>query len=273
MQEFIGFINQNQGWVGTILASALALYLYRRSSISGIIAVQSRDVPMIGGSDAVFPAEVEVRYLDTQVPRLISSTIWIWNAGKKTVKGKDIVAHDPLRVCFSGEVLNVRIKKVSRKVVRITADTSGETANTIRYGFEFLDPGDGGVLEVLHTGSAKAPDITGTIIGLPDGLMYWGPAWGASASSRRERKYNRFLATLMLIIGLGMSVTGIIGERSIEQYIEEALPFLSEPQELDLQLPPWLGRGLLVLCGLLLSLFSAVFVWALRRSPSLLDVD
>ena len=264
----------SQGWVGTIVGTAglvLALLLYWRSRISGIIAFQSRDVPMIGGSNAVFPAEVEVRYRGTPVPKLISSTIWIWNAGKKTVRGADVVAHDPLRFRFGGEVLEVRIKKVSREAVRIKADTSGETGKTVRCDFEFLDPGDGGVLEVLHTGSAEAPECAGTIIGLPKGPQYWGRAWGASVSSRWERRVNQLMFSVMLIAGLGISVQGILGD----QYINEVLPFLTEPPELEW--PSWLlvlGRIFLVPFGLLVSLSSAVRLWTLRRrSPSSLDAD
>ena len=141
MQEFIRFLSQ--GWVGTIVGAggaALALFLYWRSQIPGMIVFQSHDVSMVGGGDAVFPAEVEVRYRGTPVPGLTSSTIGIWNAGKKTVRGSDIVAHDPLQLRFSGEVLNVKIIKVSREAVQITADTSGEVRRTVYYSFEFLGP-------------------------------------------------------------------------------------------------------------------------------------
>ncbi len=106
MQEFLRFLSQ--GWVGTIVGAggaALALFLYWRSQIPGMIAFQSHDVSMIGGGDAVFPVEVEVRYRGTSVPKLTSSTIWIWNAGKKTVRGSDVVAHDPFQFRFDGEVL------------------------------------------------------------------------------------------------------------------------------------------------------------------------
>ena len=156
MQEFIRFLNQ--GWVGTIIGTAgaaLAVFLYWRSRIPGIIAFQSQDVTMIGDGDAVFPAEVTFQYQGTPVPRITSSTVWMWNAGKKTVRGSDIVVHDLLRLCYTGEVLTVSIRKVSREAVRITADTS-EDKKIVCCGFEFLDPGDGGVLEVLHTGSNEA---------------------------------------------------------------------------------------------------------------------
>ena len=264
MQEFIHFLSQ--GWVGTIVGAGgavLALFLYWRSQIPGMIAFQSHDVSMVGGGDAVFPAEVEVRYRGTPVPEITSSTIWIWNAGKKTVRGSDIVANYPLQLRFDGEVLNVKIRKVSREAVQISADTSGEVRRTVRYSFEFLDPGDGGVLEVLHTGSDEAPECTGTIIGFPKGPQHWGSAWAFSVSSRRERRVLRFSCTTMAIAGLVVSLQGILGE----QYINEVLPFLAERPEP--QPPSWV----LVLFGLLVSSVSAVLVWSLRRrSPSSLDV-
>ena len=274
MQEFIRFLNQ--GWVGTFVGTAgatLAVFLYWRSRIPGIIAFQSQNVSMVGGGDAVFPAEVTFQYQGTPVPRITSSTVWMWNAGKKTVRGSDIVAHDPLRLRFSAEVLTVSIRKVSREAVQITADTS-EDRKIVRCGFEFLDPGDGGVLEVLHTGSNNAPECTGTIIGLPKDPQYWGRAWGSSASSRQERRANRFMFTAMAFVGLAISVVALLGE----QHIKEALPFLATLEEIEeLPWPSWLsvlGRGLTVLAGLLLSFVSSCFVWYLgRRSPSSLDVD
>ena len=276
MHEFIRFMNQ--GWVGTIVGTAglaLALLLYWRSRISGIIAFQSHNVSMIGGGKALFPAEVEVRYRETPVPGLTSSTVWIWNAGKKTVEGADVVKHDPLQLRFGGEVLNVKIIKVTREVLHIKADKSEDTSEegrrTIYCGFEFLDPGDGGVVEVLHTGSAEAPKCIGTIKKLPEGIQDWGRAWGASASSRRRRNFDLIMSPVMLVFGLGLCVIGILGE----QYIEEALPFLTEPPEL--QFPSWLqilGRGIAVLTGLSISLFSGFFLrFLLHRTPSSLDVD
>ncbi len=67
--------------IGTIVGIAgfaVGLISLWRSQVSGIIAVQSHDVPMIGGGEAVFPDEVEVRYRGTSVPRLTSGNVWIW---------------------------------------------------------------------------------------------------------------------------------------------------------------------------------------------------
>ena len=259
MLEFL-----NQGWVGTIVGTggvALALILYWRSRISGIIAFQSRDVSMIGGDKAVFPAEVEVRYRGTLVPGLTSSTVWIWNAGKKTVRGVDIVAHDPLQLSFSGEVLNVKIRKVTRESVRITADAPQGAEATVRCGFEFLDPGDGGVLEVLHTGSDEAPECSGTVISLPKGPQYWGHAWGAYTLSTWKGAVRLSLLAVAIGLGIGMSVMGVLGRQVIE-----ALPFLEGLLPTD---PGWS----LVPIGLFYASFPAYIFWIRRRRlPSSLVV-
>ena len=210
MQEFIRILNL--GWVGTIVGVVgvtVGLLSYWRTRIPGIIAFQSHDVSMIGGDNAVFPSEVEVRYRKTPVPRVTSSTIWMWNAGKKTMEGEDIIEHDPLRLRFSGEVLNVRIIKVTREVLQIKADkakdASEEGRRTVYCSFGFLDPGDGGVLEVLHTGSAEAPKCIGTIKKLPKGiqeLRFAAPYVRSATPYKPARGISWFIAIVMSILGL-----------------------------------------------------------------------
>ena len=214
MQEFIQVLNL--GWIGTIVGLAgvtVGLLSYWRTRISGIIAFQSHDVSMIGGDNAVFPSEVEVRYRKTPVPRLTSSTIWMWNAGNKTVEGEDIIEHDPLRLRFSGEVLNVRIIKVTREVLQIKAyearDASKKKRRTVYCGFGFLDPGDGGVLEVLHTGSADAPKCFGTIKKIPKGiqkLRFAAPYVRSATPYKPARGISWFIAFVMLILGLNILI-------------------------------------------------------------------
>ena len=91
MHDLISFLNQ--GWVGTaigILGLVLAIFFYVRSRISGTIAYQSQDVSIVGGDDSSIPTEVEVLYRTTPIPKLTSSTVWIWNAGKKLLKDRTL---------------------------------------------------------------------------------------------------------------------------------------------------------------------------------------
>ena len=226
----------------------VGLYLYWRSQISSIIAFQSDDMSMIGHSTAIFPIGTEVRYRGTPVPRITSSTVWIWNEGKKTVRGADVV--EPLQLRFGGEVLNVRIRTVSREAVKFAVatptDTSEEARRIVYFGFEFLDPGDGGVLEVLHTGSAEAPEFTGTIIGLPRGPKHWG----SPTPDDPARWLEWFMAFLLLGLGLAFLME----------------PHLAEDPEVYI---PFRIRAPL---GLLIWSLALLLIRRLRRrAPSSLD--
>ena len=240
VQEIICFLGQ--GWIQTIVGmvggAALGGFLYWRSRVPGILAFQSRNVSLIGDTRAIVPAKITILCHGTPVSGLTSSTIWIWNAGKKTVRGTDIVALDPLCLYFSGEVLNVKIGKVSREAIQITATASEERRNMVHFAFEFLDPGDGGVLEVLHSGSAKIPHWGGTVIGLPKGIRAWGPMY-----SRKRRKFYWFNSPVMFIAGV-MLLSDV--------YLAKAAP-----------LPSWLALPV----ALIVILFSLFSIWFVERRP------
>ena len=255
MQEVICFLGQ--GWVGTIVGAvgvvlaALGLLSYRRARIPGIIAFQSHNVSLIGSGRTMLPADIKVLYRDTEVPGLTSSTIWFWNAGKKTVRGEDIVPIDPLRLRFGGDVFNIRVIKVSREAIQITTETQEERKNTVRCCFDFLDPGDGGVLEVLHSGAATVPLCEGTIRGMPKGPQHWG-----SASFMTARKFEWVTIIIPLfVLGLGLITMGILGE----QYVKEFLAL----SESDPTSPFWID----ILFGLFAILLSMFRMRTLRRRP------
>lgn len=252
MLELFGFLKSNA--IG-LVSLALALFLYRLSRISGLVAVKSHDVAMIGGGGAVYPDAVEVRYRGNPVPRLTRSTIWIWNAGKKTVRRSDIAEHDPLRLVFDGQVLNCRIRKLSREVTRIRANIEQEPQGAILCQFDFLDPGDGGVFEVLHSGSDEAPQCLGTVIGHSRSPRYWGSAGHGYASYGWKVAGVNFLAKTM---GLALALLGIV-------LVYGALrALLVDATESDSGLSSWF-----VWFALLLGLgFASTYghaLWTLRR--------
>ena len=267
MEDIIRIMNP--GWIGVIIgvtSLALSLMLYWRSRISGILAVQSRNVSMMGGGDPIFPPEVEVRYRRKPVQRLTSCTVWIWNAGKKTLRKTDLTEQDPLRLHFSGTILNVRIRKVSRSVVQISANVPENETDKVAFGFEFLDPSDGVVLEVLHTGSDEDPECFGTIIGPPKKPHYWGHAWGGYASSYWEfplwkLSLRRVVLWIMMTIGLCILALGMLGDR-----VEGVIPI----PELESSKSRWFYLTL----GLFYTIPPSFLLWIRRRRvPSTLIVD
>ena len=54
------------------------------------------------------------------------------------------------------------------------AKISPDSRNQVICTFDYLDIGDGGVLEVLHTDEKRYPRVLGTIRGVPKGVLNWG---------------------------------------------------------------------------------------------------
>lgn len=81
---------------------------------------------------------ITVLYKHDSVPRVTQSTVWLWREGRGTVRGSDVDPDDP-----------------------------GAGA---RVAFEYLDPRQGLVIEVLHTAaSPESVEVTGTVMAYPKG--------------------------------------------------------------------------------------------------------
>ena len=260
INQIIALLSQN--WIGALLALtgiAIGLFGLLRSRTAGIIAIQSHDVSLIGRNSSGFPAEVDIRYRGASIPRLTSSTVFIWNMGTATIKGNEIAKSDPLRLKFNGSVFGQRIRCSSEGSIQATANIFQDSEEVVCYGFDFLNPKDGFVLEVFHVGDSQHPDCLGTVMNSSKHPQYWGHAWGASSKSKH--RIDRLIFWGILVSGLLMCIEGFFDEP-----ISKVLPSLEEPRA-----PSWLV-GIL---GIIVAIFSGLGLWAtrLRIPSSLLSKD
>ena len=250
--SWVGILVGLVGLIVGIFGLAMTVRSQKRSHMTTI----SQDIALIGGY-AVYPDEIEVRYRGVPVPKVTASTVWIWNSGNTTVRGTDIVLDNPLGFQFLGNVLNISVRKVTRDVIGVSALISPKP-DTVHLTFEFLDPGDGAILEILHDGDTESPKCLGTIIGLPNGLDYrplgHGRRWKVK-SDVGAFIFAGILIALGCLFMLVMSAMEIFGVVSLEN-------------------PPSVGAVVLVLIlGVGVSLFT-VSGWQYKRGlsvPSALD--
>ena len=165
----------SKGWIGTIVGLAgivLAVVFYLRSCRRARLACQIDHVTLVGGPGAAFEGEVEIRFAGAVVPRITLSKIVIWNNGDRTISGTDLVERDPLRVEVpaAGRILKHTIVRQPRTVNAWHVDQP--SSNRLDLSFDFLDPGDGIRLEVIHSQLGRELDLTGTIRGIPAGLLH-----------------------------------------------------------------------------------------------------
>jgi hypothetical protein len=157
----------NQGWVGILVGAVISLFTYLKTRTFARLSCRWRGIRLIGGDNPALPAEV---------PRLASSTIVIWNTGTTTLRGRDIGPMDPLCLKLSEgeEFLEAEVIKRTRDVTKFQVWIDPGEIHQADISFDFLAPGDGGTIKVLHTGAKAVPQVSGTIRRLPKGVKDWG---------------------------------------------------------------------------------------------------
>jgi hypothetical protein len=116
---------------------------------------------------------IKVFYDDRNVDMVTQSIIWVWREGRGTVKGSDVASADPVAVTVpSGTRIldaSLLIQSMDTNNVEVKPHPSDETKAIVT--FDYLDPRQGAVIEVLHTAETPtAVVLKGTIMGMPKGI-------------------------------------------------------------------------------------------------------
>jgi len=247
----------SQGWIGTVVGLAgivLAVVFYLRSRRKTRLAFQHDHVMLLGGRRAAFPDEVEIRFAGTVVPRITASKIVIWNYGDRTISRTDLVEGDPLRVEVpeGGQILKHTIHRQTRSVNAWNIDQP--SPNRLDLTFDFVDPGDGISLEVIHSQPGSELDVVGTIRGIPKGLInYDRPFWSGIA--------HPLLLRVVFFVGIALGAClGLYGllPSQLGQWFPAAL---SRAEPIDPQRIRWV----LVMCGFLYAALPGFMLWSSRR--------
>jgi hypothetical protein len=198
------------GWVGSIIgiiSLVLALILYSKSRQRTDMSYSYRGDRLLGLATEGLPAEITMQYRGENIPRLTKSLIVFWNSGDKTLVEEDIVSGDPLRLSIQedGEILAISLRKSSRDVNEISITRSSENNYEAYVTFSFLDAGDGGVLEILHTSEERNPTFSGTLRGMPKGLKNVG-----RITTKRSNETKLPLVVPFRLLGWISTLAGII---------------------------------------------------------------
>jgi len=159
------------GIAGILIGSATSYYFY----LKGRERIEPRYVlqhePLLGSSSGAMD-EVALLFKGQKIENLNRCLLLIWNRGSRTLSGTAVVESDKIRVCLpeGSKALGVGVAHSTRPVIGLTASID-ESDTIVTVGFEFLDKGDGGVIEILYQGNPKLkPELVGSIRGVPQGL-------------------------------------------------------------------------------------------------------
>lgn len=272
MKTLIDLISQP--WLGSllgILGLGAAIFFYFRSRKVSRLAFQSDRVTLVGSANSAFPKELEIRFSGTSVPRVTAERIVIWNAGNNTLGGQQIVSSDPLRVEIAegSEILKIDVLKSTREVTALRLTHREGSKRIADICFDYLDPGDGMLFEILHSGGRADLEILGTLRGIPSGLKDYGRVLWFFNRNFKPYPFNRLRWTMVIILllGLGSMIYGLF-----RPYLLHLFPSLTEQliKPADTTKPLWVA----VVLGVLYTATPAWLLWKSRkRYPSSLDID
>ena len=150
-------------WISSIFITWwFGAYYFRRKKIS----VYSRGNRVIG-YDENLKAEVrdnlEITYCGVAIPRLTRTIYVLWSSGSSSVSREDIASKDALRIIKSddGEIISARILKTNNESSEFQVSLCKDNS-FVEIDFDYLQPKNGAVFEVLHTSSNSNLDFKGS---------------------------------------------------------------------------------------------------------------
>jgi hypothetical protein len=238
MFEFLdkGYTGSVIGIVGILVGSILSYIFFRKSRIGPRPTYQMAATRVIGNYSALLNKKVEIFFEGNKVERVSKTQIVLWNSGTSTINGSDIVSSDPINFIFSKEsrIVDVTIISCARDVNDLKVEINSIETNKVNCTFDFLDPGDGGIIELIHTDSNVYPIVGGTIKGVHKGFVDKGiitlPILPISKLIRKNRKLKitlSVIASLTLILILLQYIFSYLVDKSSLFYLGNSKIFIT----------------------------------------------
>jgi hypothetical protein len=164
-----------KGWVGSVLGLlglGFAYYFFKRDHRVKRLSYGSLSISLIQPTDGI-ASDIEVLFRGRKIEQVSMTLFIIWNHGNETIRGSEIAYADPLCLCMPDdrgeEILEAQVKRITRPAINMAlTKCDGDDARRL-ITFDFLDPGDGASIEVLHNSLLGRPTLKGTIVGMPAG--------------------------------------------------------------------------------------------------------
>jgi len=261
MEAFLKFLNQN--WIGLLIGAFVTFIVsyifYKKSLTRASLSYQDHSLQLIEKSKQLLPKNIEILFDGKPITQLAKTYIALWNSGNTTLYASNIVAEDPLRLEFSkdAQILQAPVIKSNRDANKFTSMIRANSPNIVDFNFDYLDPDDGVVIEILHTDKKLDHKIKGTIRGLPKGVKYSGyiPSYSGSRTTFKYKYLRRLFNLVYILNGVMFILIGL--------YVLILTPTKAVK---SLLLRPQGSQGwFLIVIGSVLIVFILLDLWFSRR--------
>lgn len=197
--------------VVAVVSIALAVVFYRMGKPIRRLSVATRTFRIVSNRVARLTG-IAVTYRDSPVSAISFTRLAIWNAGTEPVRSHDVPEREPLRLATRQGVtiLAIDVGEKTREANQVgLVATDSAFPDTLK--FDFLEPGDGVVLNIVHDGSGRDDVfLTGSIVG---GSVRHTTALHETYDERTGQpkpvvggRQGRGAAMTLLLIGIAVSI-------------------------------------------------------------------
>jgi len=244
-----------------LIGVTLASFFYIKTRKVAKLAYQKSSIRLLGRDENNLPKEVTVHFQGKNVERLTKTTLILWNNGTEVLKGEQVVDKAPIKISFfrQDQILSCKIVKSTNEHNDLSASKDEANPHQSIIRFRYLNPKDGGVLELLHDSKEQDPTIEGEIMGVPKGFEDLGQY--GYGNWMFDRIY--LLDGVMMILSITMIAMVL------------SFPLTEETLKLDhIDVANSFFRLILFCLGLVYGISSAVSLLARRRKyPKSLEIE
>lgn len=153
------------GIAGIAFGVGVPVWLYLKAEKRTRLSFSIKETILIGSQSIALPDGIIIFYQKKVIADLKKANVFFWNSGTNPIRGGDIASKNPLSINFlSGpQLLRSRIEKVSDYASDVTLVTDDEG---IKLSFDYLEPGQGFVVELLYAGKDALAKPDGKIVGM-----------------------------------------------------------------------------------------------------------
>jgi hypothetical protein len=187
---------------------ALAIYFYIKGKPLKFIASASRSFRVISGRSRKIPG-LHVLIHGQPVTIITVTRFAFWNTGNRTIDSLDIPPNDPIVITAmrNAHIDDIELLETTKQANQIQIEKQ-DNQQLFKINFEYLDPGDGGTVNIIHNGNEIDEFILkGSIKGGKVGKTWSeeesitapvGPVGPPVQFSMSGRKYLRVVAYVFL---------------------------------------------------------------------------
>ncbi len=119
---------------------------------------------IIGRNQTAFSGDMEVTYRGAPITRATLTRLYVWNDGNQTIRREDIAPRFPLAVSVPGGefFLRAQVSQVAHDAMDVSLTDGDEGSELLT--FEYIEPRQGFVCEILHTGTPNDFSFEGVLI-------------------------------------------------------------------------------------------------------------